>query len=54
MTGTELSIFLLSELDFCLTFCGVDYYCQAMIYGGCPHEVAHAMYGIAVDMLETA
>lgn len=54
MTGCELSAFMLSELDFCLSFCGVDYICTAGIFGGCPHEVAHSMYCIAVDMLETA
>lgn len=55
MTGCELSYFLLSDFDFCLSFCGADdYYCHAMIYGGCPHEVAHTMYGIAINMLETA
>ena len=52
MTGIEISIFLLSDFDFCFSFCGCEDTCQAMIYGGCPHETAHNMYGIAIDMLE--
>lgn len=54
MTGCEISLFLLNDLDFCLSFCGVEDQCHAMIYGGCPHEVAHTMYEIAINMIETA
>lgn len=54
MTGCELSALLLSDFDFCFSFCGIHYMCNAMIFGGCPHEVAHDMLHIAIDMLETA
>lgn len=54
MTGCELSALMLSDFDFCQSFCGYGDICTAIIYGGCPHEVARDMYAIAVDMLETA
>ena len=56
MTGTEIAWWLLRSTTFCVDFCGSDYELSCgLIYGvKCPHQVAHTMYKIAVDMLETA
>lgn len=58
MTGVEISSWLLCTYDFCEEYCGDSVYnviiCGACYSGECPHEVAHTMVNIAVDMLETA
>lgn len=56
MTAVELSSWLLYNYDFCAEYCGDDVYnvfiCGVCYSGNCPHEVAHTMVKISIDMLE--